>query len=81
MFINPITFNSAAISFACFSISSITLADRLYGGKEHAESPEWIPACSMCCKIPPISISAPSEITSTSTSIASVKYPSSKIGF
>ena len=81
IFINPITFNSEAIFFACFSIVLITISERLYGGKEQAESPEWIPACSICCKIPPIWIFSPSEITSTSTSIASVKYPSSKIGF
>ena len=46
---------------------------KLYGGKEHAESPEWIPACSICCNIPPIKIFTPSEMTSTSISIASVR--------
>ena len=25
-----------------------------YGGSTHAESPEWMPASSMCCMTPPI---------------------------
>ena len=34
------------------SISAITLALSEYGGSEHAESPEWIPASSMCSMMP-----------------------------
>ena len=40
------------------------------GGSTQAESPEWMPASSTCCMIPPIQTSSPSHRASTSTSIA-----------
>ena len=40
------------------------------GGITHAESPEWMPASSMCCITPPIAVRVPSERQSTSTSVA-----------
>ena len=50
------------------------------GGRQHAESPEWIPASSMCCIIPATKTSLPSDIASTSTSIALFINLSIKIG-
>ena len=51
--------------------NSFFMADeRLNGGSEQAESPECTPACSMCSMTPPISTFLPSQIASTSTSIA-----------
>src|SRR3954447_2117690 len=49
------------------------------GGSTHAESPEWMPASSTCCMIPPIQTSSPSQIASTSTSIAFSRKRSRKI--
>ena len=43
-------------------------------------SPEWIPASSICSKIPQIQTFNPSEIASTSTSFASFKNLSIKTG-
>ena len=43
---------------------------RLGGGSTHAESPEWMPASSMCSMIPPTRSSSPSKTASTSTSTA-----------
>ena len=40
------------------------------GGKLQAESPECIPASSICCIIPATKTSLPSDIASTSTSMA-----------
>ena len=80
MFINPITFSSFAIFFAWLLMLSWISLLRLYGGREQPESPECIPACSICWRIPPISIESPSETTSTSTSIASVRYRSKSTG-
>ena len=50
------------------------------GGKQHAESPEWIPASSICCIIPAIYTPLPSEMASTSTSIALLINLSINIG-
>ena len=41
-------------------------------GMEQAESPEWTPACSMCCRMPAIA-TAPSLSHSASTSISSAR--------
>ena len=41
------------------------------GGSEQAESPEWMPASSMCSMMPAMKASLPSQRQSTSTSIAS----------
>ena len=49
------------------------------GGSTQAESPEWMPASSTCCMIPPIQTSSPSQIASTSTSIAFSRKRSRKI--
>ena len=41
------------------------------GGSEQAESPEWMPASSICSMIPAMNTSRPSQSASTSISIAS----------
>ena len=41
-----------------------------HGGVQQAESPEWMPAISMCSKMPPTNTSLPSQSASTSTSMA-----------
>ena len=51
------------------------------GGKLHAESPECIPASSICCITPATKTFFPSDIASTSTSIALSINLSIKIGF
>ena len=52
---------------------SIIFSEREYGGRVQVESPEWIPASSICSIIPAIKIFLPSEIASTSTSIESFR--------
>ena len=50
------------------------------GGSAHAESPEWIPASSMCSMTPPRYSSSPSYSASTSISIASSRNRSTRTG-
>ena len=76
----PTTFRPCAIATVCSRSSCCTAGDNEYGGSEHAESPECTPACSMCSMMPPISTSVPSQIASTSTSIASFRKRSSSTG-
>ena len=45
--------------------------DSEWGGSEQAESPEWMPASSMCYMMPAMKTSSPSQTASTSTSTAS----------
>ena len=52
---------------------------KLLGGHIVIESPECIPALSICSSIPGISISSPSQIASSSTSTP-FKYLSIKTG-
>ena len=49
------------------------------GGSTQALSPEWTPASSTCCMIPPIQTASPSQSASTSTSIAFSRKRSRKI--
>ena len=49
------------------------------GGSTQALSPEWMPASSTCCMTPPIHTSSPSQMASTSTSIAFSRKRSRKI--
>ena len=65
----------------CISISLITAFGKLCGGIVHAESPECTPASSICSIMPATIEVFLSAITSTSTSIASAKNLSIKIGF
>lgn len=50
------------------------------GGRAHAESPEWMPASSMCSMTPPRYSSSPSYRASTSISIASSRKRSTRTG-
>ena len=51
-FIRPTTPSALAIA-SVWPFSSVTVAgDRLYGGREQALSPEWMPASSMCSITP-----------------------------
>ena len=61
-------------------IRSISWSDRLTGGSTQAESPEWMPASSMCSMTPPRYISSPSNRASTSISTASSRNRSMRIG-
>ena len=56
---------------ACSLIRSTISGPSECGGSTQALSPEWIPASSTCCMMPPIQTSSPSQSASTSTSIAS----------
>ena len=53
---------------------------RLKVGSVQHESPEWTPASSMCSMMPPMMQRVPSETASTSTSIASSRNLSMRIG-
>jgi hypothetical protein len=78
---SPRTPSSSAIRRVESRISSIISLVSEYGGIEHALSPEWTPACSMCSMIPPITTRSPSQIASTSTSVASARKRSTRIGW
>jgi hypothetical protein len=69
-FMRPTTPSSRASASVVWRISSSTAGGTLTGGSEHAESPEWTPASSMCSMIPAITTSVPSATASTSNSIA-----------
>jgi hypothetical protein len=64
----------------CSRISSICASVSMKGGSTHAESPEWIPASSMCCITPPITTVSPSHRASTSASNASSRKRSMSTG-
>ena len=49
-------------------------------GRTQEESPEWMPASSMCSMIPPMTARSASAMQSTSTSIASSRNLSTRIG-
>ena len=54
---------------------------RVIGGSAHAESPEWMPASSMCSITPPRNSSVPSYSASTSISMASSRNRSMSTGW
>ncbi|SKZ92565.1 Uncharacterised protein [Mycobacteroides abscessus subsp. abscessus] len=62
---------------------TISRSDRpsVIGGSAHAESPEWIPASSMCSMTPPMYTSVPSHSASTSISTASSRKRSTSTGW
>ncbi len=64
------------ISTTFLSIASL----KLYGGYTAIESPLCTPALSICCIIPGIRTSTPSEIASTSSSVP-IRYLSQSTGF
>ncbi len=80
IFISPTTLSSLARRIVSLLISSRVSLLREYGGREQALSPECTPASSICSIIPPITTFLPSEMASTSISIASSKYLSMSTG-
>ncbi|MCY1244380.1 hypothetical protein D9M72_574510 [compost metagenome] len=60
MLIRPLTPTPSAMARVAVRTRSITLLPRVIGGRTHAESPEWMPASSMCSIMPPRYISVPS---------------------
>ncbi len=80
MLISPSTPTPRAIASVASRIRSISRAPRVIGGSAHAESPEWMPASSMCSITPPRKSSCPSKIASTSISTASSMNRSTSTG-
>ncbi len=62
-------------------ISSSSRPPSRYGGSTQAESPECTPASSMCCMMPPMTTSLPSDSASTSASKASSRKRSISTGW
>ena len=60
MFISPTTFSSTAILRVYSSIVSRCFCGMLTGGMTQAESPEWMPASSMCSMTAGTKASSPS---------------------
>ena len=79
--IKPTTLSSSANLAVIVSISFLTASLTSYGGITHEESPEWTPASSICCIIPPMKTSSPSQSASTSNSNAFSINWSIKIGW
>ena len=73
----PTPFAMASVERRMRSISAV---DSDTGGSTQAESPEWMPASSMCSMTPPRNISSPSYRASTSISIASSRKRSMSSG-
>ena len=67
--IRPTTPISSASSRVAARICSSISSPSECGGSTQALSPEWMPASSTCCMIPPIHASRPSHSASTSTSV------------
>ena len=79
-FISPTTLSACAIAVV-WRLSSVTVAaDSEYGGSEQAESPLCTPACSICSISPPTNTRWPSQMASTSHSMASLRKRSSSTG-
>ena len=78
-FSSPTTPTASASSRVAQRICSSISSPSECGGRTQALSPEWTPASSTCCMIPPIHTSAPSHRASTSTSVASSRNRSRKI--
>ena len=79
-FIRPLTFSSRASALVASVMAALTFSDSENGGITHALSPEWMPACSMCSMIAPSTTVSPSERQSTSTSVASSRKRSTRMG-
>ena len=61
--ISPTTLSAFASATVCSRIvSTWSFSPIRYGGSTHAESPEWMPASSMCCITPPITTCSPSQM-------------------
>ena len=56
----PSTPTPRAIASVEVRIRAMSARPRVIGGRAHAESPEWMPASSMCSMTPPRYSSVPS---------------------
>ncbi len=70
-FISPPTLSASASARVCRSSSAMVVGVSECGGSAQAESPEWMPASSMCSMMPAMNVSLPSARQSTSISVAS----------
>ena len=78
--IRPRTSSRSASLRVMRSTSSSSSSDSVAGGIWHEESPEWIPASSMCSITAPMKTSVPSLTASTSISIAPSRNRSIRTG-
>ena len=76
----PMTSSSLARALAPVMICAVMSSESDGAGMTQAESPEWIPACSMCCMMAPTTETSPSEMQSTSTSTAPSRKRSTRMG-
>ncbi|SIJ53918.1 Uncharacterised protein [Mycobacteroides abscessus subsp. abscessus] len=60
MLSSPRTLTPSAIARVAVRTRSRTSSPRVSEGSTHAESPEWMPASSMCSMMPPMKMSSPS---------------------
>ncbi len=81
VFIRPMTLSARAMRRVYSRIVAMCASLNWNGGTTHELSPEWMPACSMCSMMPPMS-TAPdaSASASTSISVASSRNLSIRIG-
>ncbi len=80
MLIRPTTPSSRAIRRVYSSIVARCRSGMLTGGMTQAESPEWMPACSMCSMTAGTKASRPSHRASASASRAFSRNLSIRIG-
>mmetsp|Transcript_14341 Transcript_14341/g.41816 ORF Transcript_14341/g.41816 Transcript_14341/m.41816 type:complete len:356 (-) Transcript_14341:2023-3090(-) len=82
MLMSPTTPSSAAIILVHSRICTPTSGLMVCVGMLHAESPEWMPACSMCSITPAITqLPSLSRSASTSSSTARSRYLSTSTGW
>ena len=79
MLISPSVPSASAMPRVVSRISSSISGPSECGGSTQALSPEWMPASSTCCMMPPIQTPRPSHSASTSSSIAFSRKRSRKI--
>ena len=77
---SPRTPTPRAMASVDSRIWAMSARPRVIGGSAQAESPEWMPASSMCSITPPRNSSSPSYRASTSISIASSRKRSIRTG-
>ena len=77
----PFTWKSLAILAACSSMVRTCLGAMVTGGMAQAESPEWMPASSICSITVATKVSVPSASASTSASMALSRKRSISMGY
>ena len=81
MLIRPRTPTPSAMASVDSRMRATSSTPSVIGGRAQDESPEWMPASSMCSITPPRKSSSPSYSASTSTSIASSRNLSTSTGW